>query len=128
MVGDGRAGRSSTSSSSSHRFWSWSPWPVYSSLSAVPTRRGIWTTTCARSKRTLWVRRAFLLPDFRKPLDEANLSLLGALPSDVSRRLSANTELRVFALATDPRVPRFPLDRVCKPYDNADLQIRTAKD
>ena len=72
--------------------------------------------------------RAVFLLDFRKPLDEANLSLPGELLHDVSLRLSANTELRVFALATDPRAPRLPLDRVCKPYDNADLQIGTAKD
>ena len=72
--------------------------------------------------------RAVFLLDFRKPLDEANLSLPGELVHDVSLRLSANTELRVFALATDPRAPRLPLDRVCKPYNNTDLQIGTAKD
>ena len=72
--------------------------------------------------------RAVFLFDFRKPLDQANLSLPGELLRDVNQRLSANTELRVFALATDPRAPRLPLDRVCKPYDNADLQIGTAKD
>ena len=72
--------------------------------------------------------RAVFLLDFRKPTDEANLSLPGELLHDVSLGLSANTELRVFALATDPRAPRFPLDRVCKPYNNADLQIGTAKD
>ena len=72
--------------------------------------------------------RAVFLLDFRKPLDEANLSLPGELLHDVSLRLSANTELRVFALATDPRAPRLPLDRVCKPYNNTDLQIGTAKD
>ena len=72
--------------------------------------------------------RAVFLLDFRKPLDEANLSLPGELLHDVSLRLRANTELRVFALAADPRAPRLPLDRVCKPYDNADLQIGTAKD
>ena len=72
--------------------------------------------------------RAVLLLDFRKPVDEANLSLPGELLSDVSLRLSENTELRVFALATDPQAPRSPLHRVCKPYNNADLQIRTAKD
>ena len=72
--------------------------------------------------------RAVFLLDFRKPMDEANLSLPGELLHDVSLGLSADTELRVFALAADPRAPRFPLDRLCKPYDNADLQIGTAKD
>ena len=72
--------------------------------------------------------RAVFLLDFRKPLGEANLSLPSELLHDVSLRLGANTELRVFALAADPRAPRLPLDRVCKPYNNADLQIGTAKD
>ena len=72
--------------------------------------------------------RAVFLLDFRKPLDEANLSLPGELLRDVSLRLNANTELRVFALAADPLAPRLPLDRLCKPYDNAELQIGTAKD
>ena len=72
--------------------------------------------------------RAVFLLDLRKPLGEANLSLPSELLHDVSLRLGANTELRVFALAADPRVPRLPLDRVCKPYNNADLQIGTAKD
>ena len=72
--------------------------------------------------------RAALLLDFRKPLDQANLSLPGELLHDVSLALAANTELRVFALATEPHAARFPLDRACKPYDDADLQIATAKD
>lgn len=72
--------------------------------------------------------RAVFLLDFRKPMDDANLSLPGELVRDVSLLLGANTELRVFALSADPRAPRLPLDRICKPYDNADLQIGTAKD
>ena len=72
--------------------------------------------------------RAVFLLDFRKPMDDASLSLPGELVRDVSLRLGANTELRVFALSADPRAPRLPLDRICKPYDNADLQIGTAKD
>ena len=72
--------------------------------------------------------RAALLLDFRKPLDEDSLSLPGKLLDDVSHQISANTELRVFALSTDSRAPRLPIDRLCKPYDNADLQIDTAKD
>ena len=72
--------------------------------------------------------RAVFLLDFRKPMDDASLSLPGELLRDVSQHLRANTELRVFALSADPRAPRLPLDRICKPYDNADLQIGTAKD
>lgn len=69
--------------------------------------------------------RAVLLLDFRKPTEEANL---GELVHDVSRHLDADTELRVFAISSDPLDPRLQLDRICKPYDNADLQIDTAKD
>ena len=74
------------------------------------------------------VGRAVLLLDFRKPLNEENLSLPGELLDDVSHQIGTNTELRVFALSTDSRAPRLPLDRLCKPYDDADLQIDSAKD
>ncbi len=72
--------------------------------------------------------RAVLILDFRKPLNEEDLSLPGELLDEVSRQMSANTELRVFALSMDSRAPRLPLDRLCKPYDDADLQIGSAKD
>ena len=71
---------------------------------------------------------ATLLLDFRKPLDEAHLGVPGALLHDLSLELDANTELRVFVLTTDADAPRQALARVCKPYDNADLSIPTAKD
>ncbi len=72
--------------------------------------------------------QAVFLLDFRKPLDKAHLSLPGELIRNVSLHLDGHTELRVFALAPDSQAPRLSIDRLCKPYDNADLQIGTAKD
>ena len=72
--------------------------------------------------------QAVLLLDFRKPLEPAYRTLPGETLRDVSLGLSANTELRVFALAPDSHSPRLSIDRVCKPYNNTDLQIGTAKD
>ena len=72
--------------------------------------------------------QAVFLLDFRKPLDRAHLSLPGELIRNASLHLGANTELRVFTLTPDSQAPRLSIDRVCKPYDNADLQIGTAKD
>ena len=71
---------------------------------------------------------ATLLLDFRKPLEAAQLGVPGALLHDLSLELGANTELRVFVLTADAAAPRQALARVCKPYDNADLSIPTAKD
>lgn len=71
--------------------------------------------------------RAVLLLDFRKPLGTHT-----GLPADLLRTvtlgLAAGTELRVFTLAADPLTPRVLVDRVCKPYANADLAVSTAKD
>ena len=72
--------------------------------------------------------QAVFLLDFSKPLDHAHQSLPGELLRDLSLHLSANTELRIFALARDAQAPRLSIGRVCKPYDNADLQIGIAKD
>lgn len=68
---------------------------------------------------------ATLLLDLRKPLHSAAPS---ALLRQVSRDLSARTELQVFTLSGDARAPRRFVQRLCKPYDNADLTIQTAKD
>ena len=68
---------------------------------------------------------ATLLLDLRKPLHQAAPS---ALLRQLSRDLSVGTELQVFALSGDARVPRRFVQRLCKPYDNADLDIQTAKD
>ena len=82
---------------------------------------------CALDRDESDAQAVFLL-DFRKPLDTAHRSLPGQLIRNASLHLNADTELRVFSLAPDARAPRLSIDRVCKPYDNADLQIGTAKD
>ncbi|MDE0225123.1 MAG: hypothetical protein OXP28_08310 [Gammaproteobacteria bacterium] len=70
---------------------------------------------------------AYLL-DLRKPLNPAQASLPGKLLRDISHDLDANTELKVFTLTPYAESPRMLLGRLCKPYDNADLTIATAKD
>ena len=72
-------------------------------------------------------RTAFLV-DLAKPLHSDLGRDIGALLRDVSSDLAKGTELRVFALMDDPAKPRVLLARFCKPYDNADLQLETAKD
>lgn len=71
---------------------------------------------------------AVYLLDLRKPLGSAHGSLPGKLLRDISHELGANTELKVFALTTYAESPRMLLGSLCKPYDNADLRIATAKD
>ncbi|MDE0211630.1 MAG: hypothetical protein OXJ64_17335 [Boseongicola sp.] len=71
---------------------------------------------------------ATLLLDFRKPLDAFGLSLPGTALQDLSLELGAATELRAFALTGDVDAPRQFIGRLCKPYDNADLSVGTAKD
>ena len=71
---------------------------------------------------------AVYLLDLRKPLGPAHGSLPGKLLRDISHELGANTELKVFALTTYAESPRMLLGSLCKPYDNADLRIATAKD
>lgn len=68
---------------------------------------------------------ATLLLDLRKPLHSA---APGAMLRQLSRDLGAGMELRVFSLTGDARAPRRFVERFCKPYDNADLTIKTAKD
>ena len=72
--------------------------------------------------------RAAFLVDLAKPLHSDLDRDMGALLRDVSSDLAKGAELRVFALMDDPAKPRVLLARFCKPYDNADLQLETAKD
>lgn len=69
---------------------------------------------------------ATLLLDLRKPLPG------GFQPSVLLRRLSrdlaAGTELRAFALTGTPGSPRRFLARLCKPYEDSELSIESAKD
>lgn len=71
---------------------------------------------------------AVYLLDLRKPLSPAYGSLPGNLLRDVTHDIGANTELKVFALTRYAESPRMLLGRLCKPYDNADLVVATAKD
>ena len=68
---------------------------------------------------------ATLLLDLRKPLHTA---APGAMLRQLSRDLGAGMELQVFTLTGDARAPRRFVQRLCKPYDNADLTVKTAKD
>ena len=72
--------------------------------------------------------RALYLVDLQKPLDEGRRTLPGALLRSLTLELDAHTELRVFALTQDSAAPRRLLDRLCKPYGNADLAAEGAKD
>ena len=72
--------------------------------------------------------RAVYLVDLQKPLDEGRRALAGELLRSLTLELASGTELRVFALAQDSAAPRRQLDRLCKPYDNADIAAEGAKD
>ena len=72
--------------------------------------------------------RALYLVDLQKPLDEGRRTLPGELLRSLTLELGAQTELRVFALTQDSAAPRRLLDRLCKPYGNADLAAEGAKD
>ena len=63
-----------------------------------------------------------------KPLDEPYRTLPGNLLRDAARELGAHAELRVIGGVPDVDTPWRELGRVCKPYDNADLQVDQAKD
>ncbi len=82
---------------------------------------------CALDSDESNAQTVFLL-DLRKPLDQSHRSLLGEVLREVSLGMGTNAELRVFALSPDSQAPRLSIDRLCKPYANADLQIGTAKD
>ena len=71
--------------------------------------------------------RAVLLLDLRKPLGTSR-NLPAELLRQVSVGIERDTELRVFALTADPLAPRMFLDRLCKPYDAAELAPSTAED
>lgn len=70
---------------------------------------------------------AVLLLDLRKPLGRGGNLAADALRA-VDRRLGVGEELRVFTVTADPVAPRMRVERLCKPYDDADLQVAAAKD
>ena len=70
---------------------------------------------------------AVFLFDFTKPLDAAQATLPGDLLRDLTLNLGRDTELRVFTLTNSPGAPRARLQRLCKPFDNADLEFEAAE-
>ena len=62
-----------------------------------------------------------LLLDLRKPLDQQGRRLLGDALRSVTTSMSAGAELGVYALTDSAAVARQRIDRICKPYDNAEL-------
>ena len=73
-------------------------------------------------------RRAVYLVDLRKPLDEGAESLPGEILLRTSTELGLDDELHVYALTPFSEAPRMSLGKLCKPFANADLTARTAKD
>ena len=64
-----------------------------------------------------------LLLDLRKPLDQQGRALLGDALRTVTQSMGKHAELRTFLLADNAGVARRPLDRLCKPYANAELAV-----
>ena len=69
---------------------------------------------------------AILLLDFQKPLHKP--SSLGTLLHELSLGLDTGSELRILALTGNAEAPIRPVGNLCKPYDNTDLSVETAKD
>ena len=69
-----------------------------------------------------------MLFDFTKPLDGEREKSPGQLMRDLTLGLDRDAELRVYFLASSASAPRVLLKRLCKPYDNDDLQVEEAKD
>ena len=72
--------------------------------------------------------RAIYLVDAYKPLDADLAALPGKLLRRLTLDLGAGAELAVFAVGGASAGPRTYVGRICKPYDNAALQVAGAKD
>ena len=72
--------------------------------------------------------RAEFLLDLHKPMGGLGGSLAVDSLRDLTMGLAAETELRVFAITGNSGAPRQLLDRLCKPYSNAELAFEGAKD
>lgn len=72
--------------------------------------------------------RAIYLIDLRKPLDHLTRALPGELLLRAAGELGVNDELQVYALTPFAEAPRMALGRLCKPFANAELTARAAKD
>ena len=74
------------------------------------------------------VASAALLLDLNKPLDPTLMPKPDDLLRAITLDMASDTELRVYALGDSPHTPRRPVGRLCKPYDNSDLNVTQAKD
>ena len=72
--------------------------------------------------------RAVLLLDLRKPWNDGASAFLAEAVGEVASSLAADAELRVFALSGTAAVPRQSVDRFCKPYDGALLELAGTAD
>ena len=73
-------------------------------------------------------RRAIYLIDLRKPLDDHARALPSELLLRAAGELGVNDELQVYALTPFAEAPSMALGRLCKPFADAELTARTAKD
>ena len=80
---------------------------------------------CSLEERQITGSAVYLL-DLRKPLGDATAP--GRSLRDLARDLAAGVELQVYAVTDDAAAPRRLLDRFCKPYSEAEIVIRAAKD
>lgn len=80
---------------------------------------------CRLEERQVAGSATYLL-DLRKPLGDATAP--GRALRELARELAADVELQVFMVTDDDAAPRRLLDRFCKPYREADIAIRAAKD
>ena len=71
---------------------------------------------------------ATFLFDFRKPLFVDRPSRAGDLLHQVALALPGHVEMQVFTLAASSASPRTLVGRLCKPYDNHEIRVETAKD
>lgn len=71
---------------------------------------------------------AVYLVDAHKPLDSDLAELPGKLLRRLTLDLGAGAELEVYAVGDDASAPLSFLGRICKPYDNAQMQVASAKD
>ncbi len=69
-----------------------------------------------------------LLLDLTKPLDGLPRGLPGQLFRDLTDGLERDAEVRTFLLGGLPSAPRTFVHRLCKPFDDDDLAVATAKD
>jgi len=69
-----------------------------------------------------------LLVDFQKPLEAHHATLLSDLVGEIAGGLEQNHILQIFTLTPSSTAPRALVGRLCKPYSNAELQVKEAKD